>query len=127
MRPLVFPSIIFIWLSAITNTTVHAEVINLEGTIKSVDAKRRTITLDTGSKTLTLDVSSKAKVSVGGKDSNLDLLKGGQKVSVSYHDKLEVVLKVEADSQSSAAEGGWQTLSSGNSLDGWMGNTRYWT
>ncbi len=76
-------------------SAARAEVVTIDGTIKSVDAKKRTITIDSGSKTLTLDVSSKAKVSVDEKDASLDSLKPGQQVGLSYHDKLEVVLKIE--------------------------------
>ncbi len=75
----------------------RADVITIDGMVKSVDAKKRTISVETGSKSLTLDVSSKAKISVDGKDAGLELLKAGQKVSLSYHDKLEVVLKIEAE------------------------------
>src|SRR5580692_9588197 len=65
----------------------NADVVTIDGTVKSVEAKKRTITVESGSKTLTLDVSSKAKISVEGKDGSLDLLKPGQTVKVSYHDK----------------------------------------
>jgi WD40 repeat protein len=77
---------------------IYADVATIEGTVKSVDAKKRTIEVETGSKTLTLDVSSKAKINVEGKDGSFDLLKPGQTVKLSYHDKLEIVLKIEADS-----------------------------
>jgi hypothetical protein len=80
---------------AIASSAAHAEVVTIEGTIKSVDAKKRTITLQTESKTLTLDVSSNAKISVEESKAALDELKPGQQVNLSYHDKLEVVLKIE--------------------------------
>jgi hypothetical protein len=75
---------------------VQAAVITIEGTVKSVDAKKRTITVQTKTKTLELDVSRKAKVSVKGKTAKLDSLKPGQKVTISYHEGLEIVLKIEA-------------------------------
>jgi hypothetical protein len=80
----------------------HAEVVTIEGTIKSVDARKRTITVETGSKTLTLDVSSKAKVLLDGQEASLDSLKPGQKATLSYHDKLEVVLKITAATTATA-------------------------
>jgi hypothetical protein len=76
--------------------SVRAEVITVDGTVKSVDAKKRTITVETVSKTVTLDVSSKAKISIDGQDAGLGTLKTGQKISLSYHDKLEIVLKIVA-------------------------------
>ncbi len=75
--------------------TAQAEVITIDGTIKSVDAAKRTITVETEGEEKTLDVSSKAKISVEGKDANLDSLKPSQKVKLSYHDELEIVLKIE--------------------------------
>jgi len=79
----------------LSGATAQAEVITIEGTIKSVDAAKRTITVETSDGAKTLDVSSKAKISNDGKDSTLDKLKAGQKVSLSYHDELEIVLKIE--------------------------------
>src|SRR5580704_3255754 len=81
--------------------SARAEVITIDGTIKSVDAKKRTITVKTGSKTLTLDVSGKTKIRVEGKDAGLDTLKTGQKVTLAYHDKLETVLTIDAGSSAS--------------------------
>ncbi len=89
---------------AISTTPAHAEVVTIDGRVKSVDAKKRTITVETGSKTLTLDVSSKAKVSVDGKESNLNSLKAGQKVNLSYHDKLEVVLRIRGELRGASAD-----------------------
>jgi hypothetical protein len=94
MRPVIVIGITS-WLFLLCATAAHAEVVTIDGTIKSVDAKKRTITVETGSKTLTFDVSSKAKISVDDKGASLDSLKPGQQVSLSYHDKLEVVLSVE--------------------------------
>ncbi len=126
MRPLVVLAGILSALLAITASTANAAVVTIEGTIKSVDAKKRTITVEVDSKAQTLDVSSKAKISVDEKNANLDSLKPGQRAKLSYHKDLEIVLKIEAGSESSPADGEWQTLSSGDSLDGWVGNTHYW-
>jgi len=75
---------------------VHAEVITIEGTIRSIDATTRTVTVDADGEEKTLDVSRKVKVSVGGNAAALDALRSGQKVKLSYHDDLEIVLKIEA-------------------------------
>jgi hypothetical protein len=75
---------------------IQAEIITIDGTVKSVDATKRTITVETGTKEMTLDVGSKAKISIDGEDSGLDGLKEGRTVRLSYHDQLEVVVKIEA-------------------------------
>ena len=90
--------ILFFFLAA----SAHAEVITIEGTIKSVDTAKRTITVETEGEEKTLDVSSKAKISVEGKDAKLDALKSGQNVKLSYHDELEIVLKVVAETTAMA-------------------------
>jgi uncharacterized protein (TIGR03067 family) len=95
-------------LLVLSTASAHAEVVTIDGTIKAVDAKKRTITVESDSKTQSLDVSSKAKITVDGKDAGLESLKAGQKVSLSYHDKLEVVLKIEAEA--SGASGGPNTV-----------------
>lgn len=72
-----------------------ADVISIEGTLKSVDAEKRTLTLQSGVKTRDFDASSKAKVLINGKAKELENLMEGQKVTVSFHDQLEVVVSVE--------------------------------
>ena len=57
---------------------VHAEVITIEGTIRSIDATTRTVTVDADGEEKTLDVSRKVKVSVGGNAAALDALRSGQ-------------------------------------------------
>jgi hypothetical protein len=57
-------------------------------------------------------VSRKAKISVKSETAKLDSLKTGQKVKISYHNGLEIVLKIEAMSQSI-------TLFNGADLSGW--------
>ena len=76
-------------------TTVYAKVVTIEGKIKSVDAKKRTITVETDGKSKTLDLSKKVKVTEDGMDVDLDSLKAGQEATISYHDDLEVVSKIE--------------------------------
>ncbi len=102
----------------LSGATAQAEVITIEGTIKSVDAKNRTITVETSDGDKTLDVSSKAKISVEGKDAKLDALKPGQKVKLSYHDELEIVLKIEV-SPSNPTDGEEIVLFNGTDLSGW--------
>jgi hypothetical protein len=103
--------------------TAHAEIITIDGTVKSVDAKKRTITVESGTKTRSFDVSSKAKVSIDGEDSGLDGLKEGQTVSLSYHDQLEVVVKIEV-----VSDDGEKAISlfDGKTLNGWTGDKKYW-
>ena len=52
----------------------------IDGTVKSVDAKKRTITVETGTKEMTLDVGSKARISIDGESLALDSLKSGQAI-----------------------------------------------
>jgi len=93
MQRVIVPFVV-LWCVLLLGVT-HAEVITIDGTIKSVDAAKRTITVETEGKEKMLDVSSKVKISVEGKDANLDALKEGQKVKLSYHDELEIVLKID--------------------------------
>lgn len=78
--------------------TADAAVITIEGTVKSVDGKSRTITVETSDGAKALDVSSKAKVAANGKEAAFDSLKSGQRVKLSYHDGLEVVLSIDVAS-----------------------------
>ena len=104
------------------SSSIHAEIITIDGTVKSVDAKKRTITVESGAKERTLDVSSKAKVSIDGEDSNLDGLKEGQTVSLSYHDQLEVVVKIEVNTSGiKNSKDGFVPLFNGRNLTGWQG------
>jgi len=93
MQRVIFFSVV-LWCVLLLGAA-HAEVITIEGTVKSVDAAKRTITVETEGEEKTLDVSSKAKISVEENDTKLDSLKPDQKVKLSYHDELEIVLKIE--------------------------------
>ncbi len=119
-----------LWLVAVNSAVIRAEVVTIDGTVKSVDAKKRTITVETGSKTLTLDVSSKAKISVDAKDAGPESLTVGQKVRLSYHKDLEVVLKIESSSNE-ATNGETSSLFDGKTLAGWKpldgGEVKGWT
>jgi len=72
----------------------NAAVITIKGTITSVDAKARTIIVEAEGEQKTLDVSRKAKVNASGKAASLDSLRSGQRVTLSYHEDLEIVLKI---------------------------------
>jgi len=105
-------------LALLVANAVQAAVITIEGTVKSVDAKKRTISVKTKTKTLDLDVSRKAKVSVKGKTAKLDSLKVGQAVKLDYHDGLEIVLKIDVSPVG--------VLFDGSTLNGWDFNSKYW-
>jgi len=100
----------------------QADVITIEGTITSIDMKGRTVTIEADAKERTLDVSRKVKVSVSGKAATLKSLKSGQEATISYHDELEIVLKIEATNDN----GGFVSLFDGKTLEGWDGN-ELWT
>jgi uncharacterized protein (TIGR03067 family) len=82
-----------IWLScliALVGSFAYAEVLELEGTIKSVDAAKREITI--GRKTL--DVAKKCRITIDGKEAALDDLKPDQEVAVEYDSDLEVARSI---------------------------------
>jgi len=109
----------------LVTASAHAEVITIEGAVKSVDAATRTITVDANGEEKTLDVSRKAKVSVSGKAAALGTLKSGQSVKLSYHDDLEIVLKIEATATSGSASESI-ALFDGKTLKGWNGDKSIW-
>jgi hypothetical protein len=80
--------------------STYAAVVEIDATIKSVDAKSRGITVTYESKgkqkIIELDVSRKAKISNNGKDGTLDSLKSGQKAKVSYEKELLIATKINA-------------------------------
>jgi len=97
-----------------------ADIITIEGVVKSVDVKKRTITVETGSKERTLDVSGKVNISIDENDESLESLTNGQKVSLGYHDQLEVVVKIEAKSDEFKASGATDfSLFNGINFSGW--------
>ena len=100
---------------------VSADVISIEGKITSIDVKGRTITIEADGEEQTLDVSRKVKVSSGGKATTLETLKSGQQAKVSYHDELEIVLKIDAANDSDGGEDGFVPLFNGRDLSGWQG------
>lgn len=89
-------SLTFPILFMLISVTAQAEVVTLDATIKSVDAKARTITVQKKSKTTELDVSRKAKITLLDKDATLESLKAGQEATLTFHTELELVLKIDA-------------------------------
>ena len=83
---------------------VKFTVITLDATIKSVDAKAHTITVQKKDKTSELDVSRKAKITLFDKDATLEALKAGQEVTLTFHTELEIVLKIEASKKPELSE-----------------------
>lgn len=57
-----------------TASVLYADIIAIDGVVKSVDVEKRTITIESGAKKRTLDVSSKAKIVIGEKDGSLESL-----------------------------------------------------
>lgn len=84
------------FLVVCSGSAALAEEVVVDGTVKSVDAQGRTLTIETKRKALELDVSRKATISIGGKEKSLEDLKPGQAVTISYESSLEVVTKIEA-------------------------------
>ncbi len=75
---------------AVLATVAHAEVLELEGTVKAVDATARTMTVERktpkGTKTLELEVNRKA--------GDLSSVKVGDRITFSYDPDLELVTKL---------------------------------
>lgn len=82
------------------SASVLAEVLTLEGTIKSVDAATRSITITRktpkGEKVLELEVAKNA--------GDLSALKAGEKVGFSYDPELELVTKIANAATTDAVE-----------------------
>ena len=71
-------------------TAIQADVLELEGTIKSLDADKREIMIGTK----TLDVAKKCRITIDGREAALADLKVDQKVVVEYDDDLEVAKSI---------------------------------
>jgi hypothetical protein len=83
------------------------------GTVQSVDAERRRVTIvpdSRGASPAEYDVSRKAVVTLDGKTAALDALNPGQRVTAHYDAALEVVTRLDATSAAPkggrAADGG---------------------
>jgi carboxyl-terminal processing protease len=88
-----FAFVLAVFLLAACRAGVHAEVIDLEGTVKAVDVDARTVTIErktpSGTKTLTLEVAKK--------EGDVADLKPGSPISFSYDPDLEIVTKIASD------------------------------
>lgn len=111
---------------SMASAVAFAEVIELEGTIKSVDADKREITI--GRKTI--EVAKKCRITIDGKESDIGDLKPDQAVTVEYDEDLEIAktISVGDDSASSdalaqdlkALQGEWEAVEAefgGEALD----------
>ena len=82
--------ILCVAVASLPLTLLHAEVIELEGTVKAVDAEDRSITIERktakGTKALELEVAKKA--------GNLASVKVGDTISFGYDPDLEIVTKI---------------------------------
>jgi len=102
--------------------SVQAEILSIDGTLKSVDAKKRTITVETGTKEMVLDVGSKAKITADGSTTTLEKLESGRRVTLSFHDQLEVVVSIEMTAENPSQEmEDFVPLFNGKDLTGWQG------
>jgi hypothetical protein len=95
-------------LSILVARSAEAAVVEVEVTVKSVDAKARGITVNyevSGKpKSIDLDVSRKAAITVNGKQGTLDAVKPGQKAKVSFEKDLQVVTKIDATGSGTASD-----------------------
>ena len=91
----------FIGAFLLIGTTLQA--VEVDVTIKAVDAKARgiTVTYETklGQKSIDLDVSRKAEITVNGESGTLESVKPGQKAKVTYEKELQIVTKIVATGQ----------------------------
>ena len=82
-------------VALLVSASVVAEVIELEGTVKSVDAATRVITIErktpSGTKILELEVAKKA--------GELGSVKAGDRIKFGYDSNLEIVTKLGVGSQ----------------------------
>jgi hypothetical protein len=93
MRPVFLP----VFLLVLCGPIAHAEVIDLEGTVKAVDVDARTVTIErktaSGAKTMTVDVAASA--------GDLQTITPDAAVKFSYDNKLEVVTAIETGDEGS--------------------------
>jgi hypothetical protein len=80
--------------------TALAAVVDVDVTIKSVDATARTISVtyevNSVDNTIDLDVSRKAEIMLNGKATTLNSIKPTQKATISYEKEFQIVTKIEA-------------------------------
>jgi hypothetical protein len=98
--------VLFALAGLLLSQQAEAAVVEVDVTIKSVDAKARGITVTyetkTGQKSIDLDVSRKATITINGSDATLDALRPGQKAKVAFEKELQVVTKIDATGNGAA-------------------------
>lgn len=94
---LISVSLAFVFVLA--TSEVRGEIVTIDVTVKTIDAKERSITVTKTTKSkakdIELEVGKTAKILVAGKEVSLDAIKPGQKASISYETGLEVITKIE--------------------------------
>lgn len=79
-------------------TATYADVIEVEGTVKEINAEERTLTLSRkrgkAEKVIELEVAEKADIKAGESDADLADIKEGDEVAVKYDSKLEIVTEL---------------------------------
>ncbi|QDV17741.1 hypothetical protein Pan153_23960 [Gimesia panareensis] len=83
----IFSITCFVLILFVTFNNANAEVVSIEATVKSVDVNNSKITVERKGKTTEFEVS---------KSTDISKLKAGEKVTLSYHLDLEIVLKIES-------------------------------
>lgn len=122
MKPSNLARLAYVGMLLLMMPSVQAEILSIDGTLKSVDSKKRTITVETGTKELILDVGSKAKITAEGSITTLEKLESGRRITLSFHDQLEVVVSIETFSENpEVAKNDFVPLFNGKDLSGWQG------
>lgn len=84
-------------------TALYADVIEVEGTVKEINAEDRTLTLTRkrgkAEKVLELEVSRKASIKDGDADADLADIKAGDEVAITYDSKLEIVTEINREAK----------------------------
>lgn len=110
-----------------------ADILTIEVTINSVDAKESMIAATRKGRTLELEVSKSAEVIIDGKAGDLSALTSGQKAKIDYETNLGIITKIEVADPDSARPALVELaeLNTGTyTVDPWIspdGMTIYWT
>ena len=97
-----FTILFFSLLSFFVSSVTQAEVVTIEGTIKSIDKAGKNITIERKGKEKELDLS---------KDIDTSSLKIGQRVDLKFHLDLEIVVKI-VDPELAKMKGTWLCIKS---------------
>lgn len=114
--------------SLVLVSIARAESLTVSVTISKIDQENRGVTVArksaSGTKTTTFDVSPDAEIQNAGQKAILENLEPGQRATITYDTKLEIVTKILAEKLEEGA--GFVSLFDGKSLNGWEGNGRFW-